>query len=75
MKTKRITYYVDLRPGWQDDGNYGPYLNRQPYERLEDGYRRFAIAVELPVFGGTALAEAEIQASEPVEITTPTATK
>jgi len=53
-KTKTVSYYIDLEPGWQDmpspdllrlwPADYFPYPGR----------RRIRIEVELPCFGGSA---------------------
>ena len=54
MKTKKLEYYADLAPGWQDM-QYPPYFMEKSNlgEKLE-GYRRVRVIVELPCFGGSA---------------------
>ncbi len=64
MKTKTVTYYIDLYPGWQDS-NYEPYPVTTPGAELSNGYRRVKVLVALPCFGGSAVITDVVRA--PVE--------
>ena len=54
MNTKKVRLYVDLPPGWQDQDWFNVYAGEEPGYMLIDGYKRVAIDVELPCFGGSA---------------------
>lgn len=45
---KKVTYYVDLFPGWENC-NYGPYLDRTPANPPGPGVSRFRVELEFPV--------------------------
>ena len=54
IKTKRVTYYADFYPGWQDC-QFAPNLLSSPCSApLTPGCRRIRIVVDLPCFGGSA---------------------
>ena len=54
MKTKTVSYIIDLPPGWQDT-DVVPYIMESKFSgTLLSGYRRFKVTVELPCFGGSA---------------------
>lgn len=57
MRTKKVKLYVDLPEGWQDTADYFITANSTPYGTPIGRDKRFAIEVELPVFGGSAAAE------------------
>lgn len=51
MKTKKVEYYVDLYPGWQDSGCL-PCMAPDPCGEPIAGGRRVRVVVELPCIGG-----------------------
>ena len=54
MKTKTLTYYVDLMAGWQDMP-FQPCMSDTPMINNKiEGDKRVKVTVELPVFGGSA---------------------
>jgi hypothetical protein len=70
MTTKKVEYYVDLAPGWQD-WDYNPYLmaTRVVPPTLLPGNIRVRVVVELPCIDGTALASETITAQVDVSST------
>ena len=65
----KIPSHIDLRPGWQDGPN--PYVSayNEPSATIEPGNRRFALHVDLPMFGGSAIPAEKIHGQ--VEEATP----
>jgi hypothetical protein len=72
MTTKKVEYYVDLAPGWQD-WSFDPHLatarNGLIPVILPPDNIRLKVVVELPCFGGTALASETVTAQVDVSST------
>lgn len=71
MKTKKISYYVTLPSGWQDNDQFFPWLTPTSGMLcpLIEGEKRIKVIVELPCFGGSCDVSAIIEASsEPVNV-------
>ncbi len=60
-KTKRVRFYIDLHPGWQDYEGAYHCATTTPAATVSEGNRRVAISVDLPCFGGSLLAADEVQ--------------
>ncbi len=62
MKTKRVEFYCDLYPGWQDGNNVSLtlYNDAYPIEKRE-GNKRIKVVVDLPCFGGSADVDATVE--------------
>lgn len=54
MKTRRISLYGDLYPGWQDPTEPCVFFNTTPMAQKPEGALRVKITVELPCIGGRA---------------------
>lgn len=61
-RTKTLTYWVDLWPGWQDTPNPFVPLNQSPNQVKAAGTRRAMITVEMPCYGGSADTDYVVQA-------------
>ena len=58
MQTKRVEYFVDCFPNWQDS-NIQPFFfttNGNYLPELTEGSKRVRVIVDLPCVGGSALA-------------------
>jgi hypothetical protein len=51
MKTKKVEYFVDLYPNWQD-WDCLPCMSNAPHGEPPAGGRRVRVVVELPCIGG-----------------------
>lgn len=68
MKTKPVTLYLDVYPGWHEHASENVYLcaNSKPYDPKTPGTTRIKISVELPCIereyshDDTAKAEAQV---------------
>lgn len=69
MKTKKVTYYADLLPGWHDDKMIVPFLSDEAPTHKTEGTKRVKVIVELPVFGGSAEIDNTVEASTEVQET------
>ena len=71
MKTKKISYYITLPSGWQDNNQFFPLLSPEGgmlCPLIEDE-KRVKVVVELPCFGGSCDISETIEASsEPVKV-------
>lgn len=71
METKKISYYITLPSGWQDNDQFTPWLNPVGGMLcpLIEGEKRIKVVVELPCFGGSCDVSKTIEASsEPVNV-------
>lgn len=54
MKTKTVTFYCDLYPGWQDNPDPAVLLHKTVNSYKNEGWTRVRVEVELPCIGGSA---------------------
>ena len=71
MKTKKISYYITLHSGWQDNNEFFPCLDPSGgiLHPLIEGEKRIKVIVELPCFGGSCDISGTVEAfSESVDV-------
>jgi hypothetical protein len=54
MKTKKVEFWCDLFPGWQDVKPLYVFMNTTPPPLKCSDTKRIKVTVELPCFGGSA---------------------
>lgn len=56
MKTKKVEFWCDLWPGWQDYSDCALSASTRPFVNSlsSDAHKRVKITVELPCIGGSA---------------------
>jgi hypothetical protein len=71
MKTKKISYYITLPNGWQDNNQFVPWLTPEGTMLcpLIEDEKRVKVIVELPCFGGSCDVSEIVEASsKPVDV-------
>lgn len=67
MKTKTVTFYCDLYPGWQDNPDPAIFLNKTVSSYKNDGWTRVRVDVDLPCIGGSADVDMDVIAKTETE--------
>jgi len=62
MTTKKIEFWCDLCPGWQDSNPPSVWLNTTPNSHKLEDTKRIKVTVELPCFGGSAEGDGSVMA-------------